>query len=713
MKTKIDLDHIADMTFVDYQKKFKKEIERAQTFGKMNCVVLGDFEFACGHIGSIIVLGTYSGNLTKFYKQMKRERKGKKDFAVGTTIFEKNEDGTTTLHVGLTDGMAKPTKLKKNSRKLFKKVGMHIEFTKGELTEKEASIMSKEELHTINEEGEELSDDKKIETIYRKYTKAFKSIVNVVVPNLKENKVEDADFDQIRQLNVFARAFLEESEMLSEKKREKWQEKIDGAKAQLPKVKAIYAKVKVTLSKQNNAGDHEVIVDELLQKCHDDITSLADLYTVVTKEIEAEKKMPVEPSGLNVALENYQKNITACETQIQAYQDENLEINLIELKVILQQHSTQSIEGERMLEEFERVRKEEIEKAAELNKLFEIIEKLDGHKESFLTAKKGEKVLFSYEKTVLTEIVETIKLWIQKYNKLNQRVQPTFQDKKIDLDALKGNLDEISSTYKIESSPTNKDEMYNQYVTIDQSLPLNLIIESVEKMDQWMNEQETLREAFSENITLDVDHFYQGDFKSKNKSEMCKDACEKMVNDFLKKNDPDAKGFEISNFSGDGFISVTKEDKSKIKDIVKTDDTVAYQSIDNDAMEVQDTANEGYQYIFDYLDTSKPVVIGVDHTYNRVFNTDNKRSSTSKDGGYNEDKTTDHFIVVYGKGMDKGMPYLLYLDPGRSKSNGDNEKNNRLFPLWEKGQLVWYDPDGAMLGSNSYVLSAVCKFKKD
>ena len=72
MKTKIDLDALAEMTFAEYQKKFKKEIKRAQAFGKMNCVVLGEFEFACGHIGTIMVLGTYSGKLTKFYKQMKR-----------------------------------------------------------------------------------------------------------------------------------------------------------------------------------------------------------------------------------------------------------------------------------------------------------------------------------------------------------------------------------------------------------------------------------------------------------------------------------------------------------------------------------------------------------------------------------------------------------------------------------------------------------------
>ncbi len=711
MKTKIDLDALSEMTFADYQKKFKKEIKRAQAFGKMNCVVLGEFEFACGHVGTIMVLGTYSGKLTKFYKQMKRERKGKKDFAVGTTVFEKNEDGTTTLHVGLTDGMAKPNKLKKHSRKLFKKVGMNIEFVKGELTEEEASIVSEEEREAINKEGEELSDDKKIGNIYRKYTKAFKDIVNVVVPNLKENKVADPDFDRVRQLNVFAKALMDEFETLSEKKQEKWKERIEAAKAQMPKAKAIYAKVKLALSKQNNAGDQEITLDELLKKCHDDVDALSELYVAVQKETETEKGMPVERSVLKEALQIYQQHISDCENQIQEYSDSKSEEDLTELKNELQQHSAQAKEAEEELNEFERIRKEEIEKAEILNQQKGIIDTLDKHIKKALDLKKDEKYLLAYEDILIKELLETIKLWNDSFDGFIERVQYHFKEDKSYFEKRKEELKTIQSSYTLNEHPSGKDQKFKGLIELDQSQSIEELLEASEKLDDFFTKQEILQEKFSNPVSMDVKHYVQGAGTTD-----CKKISTKMLNEYLKTK----KGVKMNDYGIAGFgdtssyYSIVKEDKTKKEEIIKKDGRI-YESLDNDALIEQEDSPTAFQYILDNLDAEIPLVVGVDHTYNRVppSQRDAKGTKNSHKGvdGYNSDKTTDHFITIVGKGMDKGVPYFEYLDPASSKKGGD-KKSNRLYATYDNDMMVWFDPDSPM-SSKTYVLSAVCKFKKD
>ncbi len=151
-----------------------------------------------------------------------------------------------------------------------------------------------------------------------------------------------------------------------------------------------------------------------------------------------------------------------------------------------------------------------------------------------------------------------------------------------------------------------------------------------------------------------------------------------------------------------------KEDKSKLKEVVDKNETKT-ESLQSDAFNYQKTAEKAYNYIFENLNLNKPIVVGVDHTYNtKVVN--GKLKSSSSEGGYNNYKTTDHFIVIIGKGMENGVPYFVYIDPG-SKINGNDNQSNRLYPLWKGGEMYWYDPNPAWAGAGTYCLTAVCQFK--
>ena len=180
----------------------------------------------------------------------------------------------------------------------------------------------------------------------------------------------------------------------------------------------------------------------------------------------------------------------------------------------------------------------------------------------------------------------------------------------------------------------------------------------------------------------------------------CKDTCERMLSNY----NPALKT-KAFNTNGSGYISIAKEDKSKRTEIDKQGKTYI-ESLANDAYLYQDTAEKAYNYILEQLNLNKPLVVGVDLKYNVDKRTGN---TSTKEAGYNHDKTTDHFIVIVGKGMENGVPYLEYLDPGTQ--NGIKSKSNRLYPLWKAGEMYWYDPKASWLADGTYCITAVCLFE--
>ncbi|MCP4438272.1 MAG: peptidoglycan-binding protein [Aureispira sp.] len=73
-------------------------------------------------------------------------------------------------------------------------------------------------------------------------------------------------------------------------------------------------------------------------------------------------------------------------------------------------------------------------------------------------------------------------------------------------------------------------------------------------------------------------------------------------------------------------------------------------------------------------------MIGVDHTFNKRLGI---RGSNPNDAvGYNSDKTTDHFIVIIGKGIEAdGTSYFMYLNSESSR----NGKNYKVDGAWGNG----------------------------
>ena len=73
---------------------------------------------------------------------------------------------------------------------------------------------------------------------------------------------------------------------------------------------------------------------------------------------------------------------------------------------------------------------------------------------------------------------------------------------------------------------------------------------------------------------------------------------------------------------------------------------------------------ESLKYIDTELGKGYPITIGVDHTYQHK-------------GGFNNNLSTDHFVVIVGRKYDeKGKLYYLFYDVGtRHKDKGISDEN--------------------------------------
>lgn len=120
--------------------------------------------------------------------------------------------------------------------------------------------------------------------------------------------------------------------------------------------------------------------------------------------------------------------------------------------------------------------------------------------------------------------------------------------------------------------------------------------------------------------------------------------------------------------------------------------------------------DEAFAYIDSYLNQNVPVLVGVDHTFNRILS---GHKGSSKSGyGYNEG-TTDHFITLTGVGVDveTGKKFYSYLDPGRTyKKDGANAGSNKLV---ETSPGRFEDKSAGSGYGQHYHLSIVVLFPSD
>lgn len=137
----------------------------------------------------------------------------------------------------------------------------------------------------------------------------------------------------------------------------------------------------------------------------------------------------------------------------------------------------------------------------------------------------------------------------------------------------------------------------------------------------------------------------------------------------------------LSVMGGDAnFLRILEEDKSHREDIKEEVDHYSPEEwlVDHEQ------AAKAIDYVDSYLQRKVPVLVGVDHTYNRRLGSKSQgsKSKASKTGmGYNEG-TTDHFIMLSGIGQDdQGRKYYSFLDPGRKllgQGSGEANVKNRL-----------------------------------
>lgn len=109
------------------------------------------------------------------------------------------------------------------------------------------------------------------------------------------------------------------------------------------------------------------------------------------------------------------------------------------------------------------------------------------------------------------------------------------------------------------------------------------------------------------------------------------------------------------------------------------------------------------RYIIACVNVGVPIIVGVNHTF------------AYKRAAGNNDKSTDHWITIIGKGEDKDGRYFSYTDPGtKYKKVGTNTKLNRLYQDKTKN-YIWRDDTkyaNADSGNGSYTLVAVTLYDK-
>ena len=92
--------------------------------------------------------------------------------------------------------------------------------------------------------------------------------------------------------------------------------------------------------------------------------------------------------------------------------------------------------------------------------------------------------------------------------------------------------------------------------------------------------------------------------------------------------------------------------------------------------DVKNNYKKAIECIDRHLENKRPIIVGVNHTINKGIN----------------EGTTDHFVVIYGKGIDEitNKPFYTYYEVGKSdiSASYDNEKNRLIY---DEDNSLFYD----------------------
>lgn len=88
---------------------------------------------------------------------------------------------------------------------------------------------------------------------------------------------------------------------------------------------------------------------------------------------------------------------------------------------------------------------------------------------------------------------------------------------------------------------------------------------------------------------------------------------------------------------------------------------------------IEENAKIGIDYLDQELEKGNPILVGVRHTYKKVKKTKGYKHEQ------NHDKSTDHFVIVVGRGYENGKRYFLFYEVGTSDSAKGQHDHNRLY----------------------------------
>ena len=192
----------------------------------------------------------------KYYKGLKTARKAEKDFAKGVCYFQEVEGQPPIMRIALNGGKGKPAKMKKNGKKLFKKLGFAVDIFKGDLGLQEVGLEAKE-IDQIEAEVDQENDDQKMISIIRAYKKTFALVANNVIPILKAKtpeKIEERHYQLSLSLLKLSKSLEDKLEEISEQKQQKYSAFVAEAKAKEPLLIKIVAKLKQHLKNRTVEG---------------------------------------------------------------------------------------------------------------------------------------------------------------------------------------------------------------------------------------------------------------------------------------------------------------------------------------------------------------------------------------------------------------------------------------------------------------------------
>ena len=86
---------------------------------------------------------------------------------------------------------------------------------------------------------------------------------------------------------------------------------------------------------------------------------------------------------------------------------------------------------------------------------------------------------------------------------------------------------------------------------------------------------------------------------------------------------------------------------------------------------LENGAKKAIQYLDQELEKGNPILVGVRHSF--------FIEGVDSHGEWNYDKSTDHFIVIIGRGNDKGQRFFRFYEVGTSHEDKGTHDENKLM----------------------------------